>query len=305
MTTSAAHRMPVALQRHFEQRRRLVQQALARALPRASAYPPVIHQAMRYSVLGGGKRLRGILCLAACEAVGGRTQDALASACALECIHAYSLVHDDLPAMDDAATRRGQPACHRRYGEGIAILAGDALLSLGFELLARGNHAPRRLQVLAAVADVTGTSGLIGGQVMDLAWQQRKNMGSDPQLLKSKKKQIRGSDPMFASRNLMEYINAHKTAKLMSVCAKVGALLGGGTPAHVRALERYGFEVGVAFQLTDDLLDGEGMAALIGEHAARVAAQRAALRAQQHVRRLGRRAEPLCALAESIVWRTT
>lgn len=277
------------LGRYLAGKRRLVNETLSRLLPRAGAYPPVIHRAMRYSVLAGGKRLRAALCLAACEAVGGRSRDILSAACALECIHAYSLIHDDLPAMDNAATRRGKPACHRRYGEAVAILAGDALLALGFELLARGNHAPRRVRALREVARVAGTHGLIGGQVMDLAWQKSSTQHT----------------AHSTQRKLLEYINANKTAKLMSVSVKLGALLGGGTAVQVRALERYGFALGVAFQLTDDLLDHEGMAALLGDAATRQAASQAAQRAVRQLRGCGEdAAAPLRELAAAIVWRT-
>ena len=305
--------MPSVLRAYLDRRRRLVDRSLSQLLPRAGAYPPVIHQAMRYSVLAGGKRLRGILCLAACDAVGGRPQEVLSAACALECIHAYSLIHDDLPAMDDAATRRGKPACHRRYGEGVAILAGDALLALGFEWLARGNHAPRRLQALREVARIAGTDGLVGGQVMDLAWQQdtgRRAHGSGYKM----KKQSKTSDAltmnhapgaMRQAQRLLEYINANKTAKLISISAKTGALLGGGNAGQVRALERYGFHLGLTFQLTDDLLDHEGMAAVLGEADTRRLARRTAQRATQQLHGFGRTAEPLRQLAECIVWRTT
>ena len=302
ITAAAPYVMPSVLRAYLDRRRRLVDRSLGQCLPRAGAYPPVIHQAMRYSVLAGGKRLRGILCLAACDAVGGRLREVLSTACALECIHAYSLIHDDLPAMDDAATRRGKPACHRRYGEGVAILAGDALLALGFEWLARGNHAPRRLQALKAVAQVTGTSGLVGGQVMDLVWQQGQGSGVRGQGLRATSDERRATN---RARKLMTYINANKTAKLMSISTKVGALLGGVNAGQVRALERYGFHLGLTFQLTDDLLDHEGMAAVLGDADTRHLARRTAQRATQQLHGFGRTAEPLRQLAEFIVWRTT
>ncbi len=279
--------MSPQLQRYVTQRSRLINRALAAAVPRKDAFPPIIHEAVRYSLLAGGKRLRPILCLAACEAVGGQITDVLSAACALECIHTYSLIHDDLPAMDNAAVRRGKPTVHRRYGEAIAILAGDALLSMGFELLARGNHAARRLAALQVTAQIVGTKGLIGGQVMDLAWQRT-----------SARLKAQGS------RKLLEYINAHKTAKLMSLSTRLGALLGGGTPQQIRAFERYGFWLGMVFQITDDLLDREGLTLVVGNEAARRQALAAARRAQRCLRGLDRRAEPLRQLVDAIVWRT-
>jgi len=245
---------------------------------------------VRYSALSGGKRLRGILCIAACEAVGGSRDEVLSAACALECIHAYSLVHDDLPAMDNAETRRGKPSCHRRYGEAVAILAGDALLSLGFQLLSIGNHSMRRLDAVRAVAEVVGSTGLIGGQVMDLEWQ-RTTQNAERRTQRARK--------------LLAYINASKTAKLMSVSATVGALLGGGSPTEVRALEHYGFDLGLLFQWTDDLLDGEGLASVMQQSQAQSAAQRLARRARAHLKRFKARAEPLRLLPDAIVWRTT
>ena len=312
MKTATAPPVSRRLHDYLAAQRRRINRALRQCLPRAGAYPPVIHRAMRYSVLGGGKRLRATLCLAACEAVGGRMEEALPAACALECIHAYSLIHDDLPAMDNAATRRGQPSCHRRYGEAVAILAGDALLSLGFELIARGNHAPRRLRAIEDVARIAGTEGLIGGQVMDLAWQQgtgHRAQGTGYRMKKQSKTSYalamnHGPCAMRQTRRLLEYINANKTAKLMSVSAKIGARLGGGTASQVRAFEHYGFELGIAFQLTDDLLDREGMAVVVGEDTARALAGSATQRAKQQLAGHGCAADLLCELADSIVWRT-
>ncbi|CCO08925.1 polyprenyl synthetase family protein [Desulforamulus hydrothermalis] len=224
---------------------RQVDEALHNYLPPADAYPAVLHEAMRYSVFAGGKRLRPILVLAAAKAVGGNTDKIMPVACALELIHTYSLVHDDLPAMDNDDYRRGRPTNHKVYGEATAILVGDALLTLAFELVARcGEDCPPAAvnRVAREIAQAAGSRGLIGGQVVDLL---------------SENKQIESS--------VLEYIHRHKTGALFRAAVRAGAILGGAGEAQLAALTTYAEQMGLAFQIKDDLLDIEGDEAKIGK----------------------------------------
>jgi geranylgeranyl diphosphate synthase type II len=240
--------MTVDLKAYLEDRRAMVDAALDGVLPRESAPPPNIHRAMRYSVLAPGKRLRPILVIAGAEAVGGRADLVLDTACALELIHAYSLIHDDLPAMDDDDYRRGRLTSHKVFGEAIAILAGDALLTLAFRLIT-GNAArvatPTVLgSVVAEVADAAGTDGMVGGQVVDIE-----------------------SEGKTISPEMLDYIHLHKTAALIRVALRVGAVLAGGRAEVVDAISRAGQALGLAFQIVDDILDVEGNLAELGKTA--------------------------------------
>ncbi len=237
--------------------------------------PRRIHEAMRYCVLSGGKRFRPLLCLGACEAAGASAEQALPVACAVELIHAYSLVHDDLPAMDNAELRRGQPACHRRYGEGNAILVGDALLTLAFELLS-GDGLPHTLAIIRTISRASGTTGLIGGQVLDL-----EVLGG-------------GRRP---TTSLLTEIAKRKTAALIAASVVAGALAAGAPRQRLRSLERYGADLGLAFQLIDDVHDHEGLAQSMGRRAAHARARRLIERAIQALAPFGSRAEVLRVLA--------
>jgi len=239
------------LEEYLDQQRQRVEVILDQLLPPPDSYPPLLMEAMRYSVFAGGKRLRPILTLAAAEAVGGDPEMVLPAAGALEYIHTYSMIHDDLPVMDDDDYRRGKLTNHKVYGDAMAILAGDALLTHAFEVL---NSPPltQRFpavllqQVSYRVARASGSFGMIGGQVMDIV---------------SEGKQV----PL----EVLEYIHRHKTAALIAVAVTMGGLLGGGTPAQVQALEDYGHSVGWAFQIADDLLDVEGDTATLGKQVGR------------------------------------
>ena len=259
----------------LERLTRLIEQTLGRALPEAGRKPPVLHEAMRYCVLNGGKRFRPLLCLGACEAVGAPARRALAVACALEFLHAYSLVHDDLPAMDNADERRGQPTCHRKFGEANAILVGDALLTLAFEQLSHAN-VPNTRAILHTICQACGSQGLIGGQVLDL--------------------QMLGHPPS-ATESLLMAVAEWKTAALLRASVLAGALAGGGTPKQLALLRRYGQALGVAFQLIDDVHDGEGLAQAKGLDAARAEARRLIEQAVKPLAPFGRRAALLQQLA--------
>jgi geranylgeranyl diphosphate synthase type II len=238
----------VDLQAYLDARRVTVDDALDRVLPPETAEPVTIHRAMRYSVLAPGKRLRPILVIAGAEAVAGRADTVLDTACALELIHAYSLIHDDLPAMDDDDYRRGRLTSHKVFGEAMAILAGDALLTLAFRLVATNaaRVVPAALvgSVVAEIADAAGTDGMVGGQVVDIE-----------------------SEGKSISPDMLDYIHLHKTAALIRAALRVGALLAGGHAEHVEAISRAGLALGLAFQIVDDILDVEGSLAELGKSA--------------------------------------
>lgn len=225
----------------------VIEEALDRYLPPFDAYPPLIHQAIRYSVFAGGKRLRPALVMAGAEAVGGDPQKVLPAACAMELLHTYSLVHDDLPAMDNDDYRRGKPTSHKVFGEAVAVLAGDALLTLSFQLLAEnaagGLAGPEDvIRVIGEVAVAAGTSGMIGGQVVDVFSAGRA-----------------------IDAGTLEYIHSHKTAALCRAAIRAGAILSGAKEEPLSALTRYADYLGLAFQIKDDLLDFEGKAEKTGK----------------------------------------
>ncbi len=211
-----------------------VNRALDRFLPPATVRPATIHKAMRYSLFAGGKRMRPALCLAAAEACGGSWAEAMPPACAVECIHTYSLIHDDLPAMDNDDYRRGKPTCHKVFGEGIAILAGDALLTHAFEILAQSRGWPRypHPRLVVELARAAGSLQLIAGQVEDLEAEGKK---------------------ISASR--LQYIHERKTSALLCCAVRLGGMSANCTPRHLRALTHFGYHVGLAFQVIDDILD--------------------------------------------------
>lgn len=212
----------------------MIDQALNQWIPSARTKPATIHQAMRHSLFAGGKRVRPILALAAAEACGGREQDAMPLACAVECIHTYSLIHDDLPALDNDDYRRGRPTSHKVFGEGIAVLAGDALLTQAFELVAQANPT-KRYPVRDMVMDVAKTSGslqLIAGQVADLEGEGKK-----------------------LTRKSLQYIHERKTSALLTCSARLGGMSANCTPRQLQALTDFGYHIGLAFQVIDDILD--------------------------------------------------
>lgn len=241
--------MSFDLRTYLALQQKRINQALERLIPAGDAQPAIIHQAMRYSLEAGGKRLRPILCLAAAAAVGGDETVVLPAACAVECIHTYSLIHDDLPAMDDDDLRRGQPTNHKVFGEAIAILAGDALLTEAFRLLTEqmtGSCRPdQQLRAIGELATASGSQGLVGGQVVDMQWERSEISGDEAATL--------------------EYIHRHKTGDLLTASVRVGAILGGATPEELHALSGYARALGLAFQIADDLLDLTGSEAKLGK----------------------------------------
>lgn len=225
-----------SLESYLATRRKLVETAIETVIPNEDAEPGGLHAAMRYAVFSGGKRLRPIICLAACEAAGGEKEQALKAAAAIELLHAYTLVHDDLPSMDDDKTRRGMPTCHIKFGTANAILAGDALQALAFGSLAEAEaRAPyTSTNLVSELAYASGSLGVVGGQYEDLA--------------------ARGSDP---GHEKIEFIHQHKTADLFRASARIGAMAAGASLESLDALTSYGNHLGLAFQLADDILDGE------------------------------------------------
>lgn len=240
------------LKKYLREKAALVNSELNKCL--TVKYPPLIYQAMRYSIFAGGKRLRPILVLEGSRICKAEEAKVMPTACALEFIHTYSLIHDDLPAMDDDDLRRGQPTCHKRFGESVAILAGDALLTEAFGLLAKNAQiktikAERVLQVVAEVAQAAGVAGMIGGQLVDTC--EDSNLKNSK--LPSKKKSL-------------EYIHTHKTVALLKVSLKAGAMLSGANSREVKALDNYGDRIGLAFQITDDILDVIGDKVKLGKN---------------------------------------
>jgi geranylgeranyl diphosphate synthase type II len=261
MTSSATTSSEVsALGEYLDRARDRVDEALDSYLPevdpdRAAACPARLAMAMRYSVLGGGKRLRPILCLMAAEACGGAREAALPAACALEMIHTYSLIHDDLPAMDDDDLRRGRSTCHRAFDEATAILAGDGLLTLAFEVVARevrpGTAAVRCVQILAESA---GPKGMVAGQMADLQAEGRTEKEGEHAA-------VEPPETLAA----LEAIHRRKTGALLRAPLRMGAVIAGAPDSYIEALDRYGKAVGLAFQIVDDLLDVQGDETKLGK----------------------------------------
>jgi len=239
----------------FEEDRIAVDACLDRLLPPESTQPSSIHQAMRYSVLAGGKRIRPMLCLEAARIFMPDTSVALYPACAIELIHTYSLIHDDLPALDDDDLRRGKPTCHKKFGDAIAILAGDALLTLAFATIAATPaDGSRRVAMLTEIASAAGTvNGMVGGQVADLEAEGKS-----------------------VAPEMLEYIHRSKTAALIRASVTSGALCAGAGTEDVARLRRFGENIGWAFQVTDDILDVEESSAALGKTAGKDVAQQKA-----------------------------
>ncbi len=232
------------LSNYLANQTKIINAALDAHMPKPDVPPVALHKAMRYSILAGGKRLRPILCLAAAEALGAKSRAAILPAIALEALHTYSLIHDDLPAMDNDDLRRGKPTCHIAFGEATAILAGDALLTLAFEWLAQTQapapYHPNALNL--ELARAAGSRGLIAGQVEDLAAEGK---------------------PLNTER--LVFIHRHKTAGLLRAAIRMGAITAGATPALLTALSLYGEKIGLAFQIVDDILNETSSAAQLGK----------------------------------------
>jgi len=291
----------VNLKRYLVARQREVDRALDRFLPKASVAPATIHKAMRYSLFAGGKRLRPILCLAAAEACGGKISAALPQACAVECIHTYSLIHDDLPSMDNDDLRRGRPTCHKVFGDGIAILAGDALLTIAFEIATNAREVSRYdlRDIFREITEAAGSRQLIAGQVADLEAEGRR-----------------------LTRAEVRSIHENKTAALLTTSIRLGAMSANATAKQLAAVTAFGRALGLAFQVIDDILDvtqtseklgksaGKDLAAekatypaVIGLEKSRAEARRLTTRAHRALESLGKNASVLRALADYLLAR--
>jgi geranylgeranyl diphosphate synthase type II len=237
------------IERYLQEKKEIVDSALERYFPREEEIPSTLHEAVRYSLFAGGKRIRPILSIASFEAVGGKGDKILPFACALEMIHTYSLIHDDLPAIDNDDYRRGKLTCHKKFGVAIAILAGDGLLTEAFRLMT-ARPAPDCpsgdeeliLDLVHEVAQAAGVLGMVGGQVADVE-----------------------SEGKVADLPMVRYIHAHKTGAMISVSVRVGAKLGGAKEEILNAMTSYGENLGLAFQIVDDILNVKGKTALMGK----------------------------------------
>jgi geranylgeranyl diphosphate synthase type II len=235
------------LKTYLGEKRAMVDEALGSYMPEPEGHASELIKAMYYSLFAGGKRLRPILCIAAAEAVGGKAKDVLPVACALELIHTYSLIHDDLPAMDNDNLRRGKPTNHKVFGEAMAILAGDALLTEAFYMIAMvespGQASSSILgRILKIIAGESGWRGMVGGQAVDMQ-----------------------SEGKMIDSSTIDYIHSHKTGALIAASVSSGAVLAGGTQEELDAIEIYGEKIGLAFQISDDILDIEGNAEVMGK----------------------------------------
>ena len=264
---------------HFKKYITAIDQELDKLMPPANQYPSVIHEAMRYAMFPAGKRFRPVLVLAAAEAAGGKIEEALLPAASLELIHGYSLIHDDLPALDNDNERRGRPTCHKKYGEAIAILAGDGLLTLAFHILAQAPDSQAR-KFLAEISTAAGTYGMIGGQVADLA-----AVAEEMNLPKR------------------DYISSHKTGQLIKASMVCGAIAAEASQETAEQLLKYGEAMGMAFQFIDDLIDGDGYLKVIKAAEVRQRSRELIARAKKAIHSLGAGGEKLQDLADYLLHR--
>ncbi len=254
------------IEKYILDKKKIIDKALDKYLPLNSAKPEIIHRAMRYSVFPGGKRIRPIFAIAGFEACGGKGNSIIPVACGIELVHSYTLVHDDMPCMDDDNFRRGKKTCHKKYGEDIALLAGDGLLTLAFQVIAESGS----IKAIKEISKAVGTRGTIGGQVADIL---------------SKKSDI-------------EYINLMKTAVLFEVAVKSGGIIKGASKLEINALGNFGRHIGLVFQLLDDIKDKDGYVKLYGEKRAKEKAKVLAKRAKSYLKIFGKKAEALFELAD-------
>ncbi len=264
----------------FKKYIKMIDAALDTYLPGAGAYPEIIHKAMRYSVFSGGKRIRPVIVMESARACGATAAQALPCACAIELVHTYSLIHDDLPSMDDDDYRRGKKTCHKVFGEANAILAGDALLTLAFNVIARHmKPVPARFAAIE-LSDAIGTYGMVGGQAADIGYARKKK-----------------------TIEALETINRLKTGRLFEASAKMGAIAAGANERKVRAIARYGASIGRAFQIVDDILDDDGYAALAGHRTSCEDARGLITDAQKKLKIFGNKADGLREIADTILER--
>ncbi len=257
-----------------------LEQALDGFLPKPSLHTAQIHEAMRYSVLNGGKRIRPLLCLSVCHMLEGDLSEALIPACAIELIHCYSLVHDDLPSMDNDEFRRGQLTCHKKFGEATALLAGDALLTLAFQIVSRIKDSEKMKRVLNELSQAAGTSGMVGGQVMDLLFTNRE-----------------------MDLPTLDAIHIQKTGQLIKTSCLTGAVMARASEEEEARILKFGEYLGFAFQIVDDILDGDGYLRFMSAHEAKEKAVEVIADAKKELMRF-KRSQPLLEIANLILNRT-
>lgn len=265
------------VKKYIANKKRLIDKALDRYLPSANERPKTIHKAMRYAVFSGGKRIRPVLTLASFEACGGKGASIMPVACAIELIHAYTLIHDDLPCMDNDDYRRGRPSCHKRFSEDLALLAGDALLTLGFQLLSDGG----KIDIVREVSKAIGSRGTIGGQVVDMEQKPRCHKGT------------RQTD--------LDYIASRKTGALFEMALKAGCMFKGAGKKKIDAIANFGKHIGFTFQLIDDLIDKDGHVKAYGEGHVRKMAGLLSERAKGYLSIFGSKADRLSEIADLIL----
>lgn len=263
------------VKKYIANKKRLIDKALDGYLPYASERPKTIHKAMRYAVFSGGKRIRSVLTLASFEACGGKGASIMPVACAIELIHTYTLIHDDLPCMDNDDYRRGRPSCHKRFSEDLALLAGDALLTLGFQLLSDGG----KIDIVREVSKAIGSRGTIGGQVVDIKSHSAKRI----------------------THSELDYITAKKTGAIFEVALRIGAMFKGAGKKKIDAIANFGKYIGFTFQLIDDLIDKDGHVKVYGERHVRKMAGLLSERAKGYLSIFESRADRLSEIADLIL----
>jgi geranylgeranyl diphosphate synthase type II len=271
---------PEILDSNFKKWTVQLEQALDHFLPKPSLHATQIHEAMRYSVLNGGKRVRPLLCLSVCHMLEGDLEEALIPASAIELIHCYSLVHDDLPSMDNDEFRRGQLTCHKKFGEATALLAGDAMLTLAFQILAQIKDSEKMKRLLSELAQAAGTSGMVGGQAMDLLFTNR-----DTDL------------------PTLDAIHIQKTGQLIKTSCLAGAVMAGAGKDKEARIVKFGEYLGFAFQIVDDILDGDGYLRFMSAHEARGKAVELIASAKRELEGF-KRSQPLLEIANLVLNRT-
>ena len=275
------------LKDYLNNSRRLIDKALDDFLPKINELPQKLHRAMRHSVFSGGKRIRPILVIESSKVCGGGLNKAVMIGCAVELVHTYSLIHDDLPSMDDDDYRRGRPSCHKAFGEANAVLAGDALLTLAFNIISSGFGRSAKdskvgIDIIKELSESIGAKGMVAGQVIDIEFKNKRH-----------------------GEKLLHYINSLKTAKLFEASARMGAMAAGASTKKINTMARYGFLLGMAFQIVDDIIDNEGYARLFGKGKALSEAKALIDKAKSALKAFGSSAARLREIADYVLEKVT
>jgi len=284
----------MGVEKYIAVKKKIIDRALRLRLPSCSLKPQVIHKAMRYSVFPGGKRIRPVFSIAGFEACDGKGGLIIPVACGIELIHSYTLVHDDMPCMDNDDFRRGKKTCHRKFGEDIALLAGDGLLTLAFQVISESGS----IDVIKEISKAVGASGVIGGQVADILYKGTRDI---PRLRPLTSSGLRsGQEGQGTGADEIEYINLKKTAVLFEAAVKSGGIIAGADKERIKALGNFGRDIGIVFQLMDDLKDNDGYAGLYGAKKTKEKAKSLMKKAKRHLKIFGKKADTLLMLASTI-----